>query len=527
MATRMDSLTLRWEMHEGRLVRSPLGRPATIDVMFGEAVAQAPNAPALVDGDLRLSYAALAECVACCAGRLSAMALSSGDRVATLLGNRADFLVLLLAAGRLGIILVPLNIRQSSDEIAYALEDSGASALFCESDLAGRVPPMEEGAACRHIVIVDDETRVWSGSFEPITEAAPPPEDAGCCLIYTSGTTGRPKGAVLTHFGLVANCMAAEQCLDLRDGEVSILAAPASHVTGLVLVLLLMVRVAGKTVFQRQFKAADFLRLAREEGLTYAIMVPAMYKLCLMEPGADRHTLSTWRVGAFGGAPMPEATIDALAQQLPGLSLVNIYGATETTAPSVMMPSQEIRSRTAQVGRPIPFCDIRIMDDEGREVPAGEAGEVWIAGPHIVPRYWNRPDADAQNFVGGYWRSGDIGAIDEDGYLSITDRKKDMINRGGFKIYSIEVENALMRHEAAVEAAVVPRPCPVLGERVVAFVVTRAPVEPQTLRALCATWLSDYKVPDNIEIVAGPLPRNANGKLMKAEMRQWAVERFG
>lgn len=527
MATRMDSQKLRWEVHEGRLVRSPLDRPATLDAMFGQAVARAPAEPAVVDGDLRLSYTELAGCVASCAGRLVAMSLSSGDRVATLLGNRADFLVLLLATARLGLVLVPLNIRQSSDEISYALQDSGASALFCESDLADRLPRLEDNAACRHVVFVDDDKRAWAGSFAAAERAVAVPEDAACCLIYTSGTTGRPKGAVLTHFGLVANCMASQQCLDLRDGEVSILAAPASHVTGLVLVLLLMVRVAGKTVFQRQFKAADFLRLAGQEGLTYAIMVPAMYKLCLMEPGVDEQALSTWRVGAFGGAPMAEATIDALARQLPGLSLVNIYGATETTAPSVMMPPQEIRRRTTQVGRSMPFCDIRIMDDDGREVPTGEAGEVWIAGPQIVPRYWNRPDADAQNFVGGYWRSGDIGAIDEDGYLSITDRKKDMINRGGFKIYSIEVENALMRHEAAIEAAVVPRPCPVLGERVVAFVVTRTPIEPQTLRALCATWLSDYKVPDNIEIVEGPLPRNANGKLMKAEMRQWAVERFG
>ncbi|WP_311269570.1 AMP-binding protein [Sphingobium sp. WCS2017Hpa-17] len=527
MPTLNDPAGLRWEMHGDRVVRCPAIRPLNIDTMFDEAAARCPSVVAAVDGDLRLTYAELSQAVAACAGRLQGLSLARADRVSALLGNRLDFLVLLLATARLGLIFVPMNIRQSSDEIAYALRDSGASALFCETELAERLPRLEDGASCRHVEFVDDDNRIWMGDFEPVPGGESVEEDAPCCLIYTSGTTGRPKGAVLTHFGLVANCIASREGLDLHDGEVSILAAPASHVTGLVLVLLLMVSVAGKTVFLRQFKASQFLQTARQEGLTYAIMVPAMYKLCLMEPSISESSLSSWRVGAFGGAPMPEATIDALAQVLPDLSLVNIYGATETSAPAVMMPSHEIRERASQVGRPLPFCDIRIMDEEGREVPAGEPGEVWIAGPMVVPGYWNRPDADEQGFAGGFWKSGDLGAMDADGYLSLTDRKKDMINRGGFKIYSIEVENALMRHPAVVEAAVVPRSCPVLGERVVAFVVARDSVEAEELRALCAAWLSDYKVPDNIGIVEGSLPRNANGKLLKTEMRGWASERFG
>jgi acyl-CoA synthetase (AMP-forming)/AMP-acid ligase II len=352
-------------------------------------------------------------------------------------------------------------------------------------------------------------------------------EDEPCCILYTSGTTGKPKGAVLTHFGIVTNCIGSEAALELRLQESMILSVPASHVTGLLLVILLAVRVSGKIVIQRQFKAAAFLELAQRERMTYAIMVPAMYNLCLLQPGFTAFDLSSWRVGAFGGAPMPEATIDALSQCVPSLALVNIYGATETTSPAVMMPPGDLRGRTEKVGKPLPYCDIRIMDEAGRELPSGVCGEIWIAGPIIIPYYWNRPDANAADFVGGYWKSGDLGAVDADGYLSLLDRKKDMINRGGFKIYSVEVENVLMRHDAVVEAAVVPCPCPVLGERVEAFAVVNADVNPAELRALCAGLLSDYKVPDHVEIVPGPLPRNANGKLLKGEMRQWAIDRCG
>jgi acyl-CoA synthetase (AMP-forming)/AMP-acid ligase II len=173
------------------------------------------------------------------------------------------------------------------------------------------------------------------------------------------------------------------------------------------------------------------------------------------------------------------------------------------------------------VGKPLPYADIIIMDEDGRQVPPGEQGEIWIAGAMTVPRYWNNPEATEKGFAGGYWKSGDIGAMDAEGYICVLDRMKDMINRGGFKIYSVEVENTLMAHEAVAEAVVVGRPCPVLGERVEAFVVTKEPADDASLRQFCAERLSDYKVPDHVYIVEGPLPRNPNGKLLKNAVREW------
>jgi len=217
---------------------------------------------------------------------------------------------------------------------------------------------------------------------------------------------------------------------------------------------------------------------------------------------------------------MPDATISALTAWNPALKLTNIYGSTETTSPAVMMPSELISARSHQVGRALPYVDLMIMDENGREVPRGEQGEIWLGGPMTVPFYWNDPDATAKGFADGFWKSGDIGILDADGFLTLCDRKKDMINRGGFKIYSVEVENVLMAHPGVIEAGVVGRPCAVLGERTHAFVQANQEISEAELRAWCAERLSDYKVPDGITLCPEPLPRNANGKLLKTDLRQ-------
>ncbi len=268
------------------------------------------------------------------------------------------------------------------------------------------------------------------------------------------------------------------------------------------------------------FKAKDFLALASGERITLTIMVPAMYNLCLLVPDFEARDLSAWRMGGYGGAPMPTATIETLADKLPGLVLMNAYGATETTSPTTVMPSGETAAHLDSVGRVVPCGEVRIMDDGGREVAPGEHGEIWIAGAMVVPGYWRDPEATAQLFTGGYWRSGDIGSLDEDGYLRVWDRIKDMINRAGYKVYSAEVENVLNHHPAVVECAVVARPDPVLGEKVQVFVVAAGDgATERDLAAFCAERMSDYKVPEFFTFLDAPLPRNANGKVLKNELR--------
>jgi O-succinylbenzoic acid--CoA ligase len=316
----------------------------------------------------------------------------------------------------------------------------------------------------------------------------------------------------------------------LGPDERSVLAVPASHVTGLVAMITTLWRTGGTLVLVPQFKAAEFIALAARERITHTMLVPAMYALCLMQPEFGTAELSAWRIGSYGGAAMPRSMIEALAERLPRMTPMNAYGSTETTSPATLMPIGEQAAHLESVGRPVACAHIVVVDDDGREVPPGETGELLIGGPMVVRGYWDNPDASAAGFIAGYWRSGDLGSFDAEGYVRIHDRKKDMINRGGYKIWSIEVENTLVGFPGVIEAAAVGVPCPVLGERVHAFVhmdpATRAAAGEaaalaEAMRRFCAERLADYKVPETVGLSETPLPRNANGKLLKREMRGW------
>jgi long-chain acyl-CoA synthetase len=361
-----------------------------------------------------------------------------------------------------------------------------------------------------------------------LTPAAPPPpapiaEEDSAVILYTSGTTGKPKGAMLSHLNIVHSVIHFARCWGLGERDRALLAVPAAHVTGTVAILLAAVYCGAASVLLGTFKARDFLELAARERITYTLMVPAMYILCLMDPDFDRFDLSAWRVGGFGGAPMPGATIATLAQKLPRLQLANAYGATETTSPATMMPLGHTAGRADSVGQVVPCGEIRIVDEHGRPVPPSTPGEILIRGPMVVKGYWAKPEADAASFTDGFWRSGDIGSIDASGFVRVFDRVKDMINRGGYKIFSAEVENALSFHPGIVECAVVGRPDPVLGERVCAFIVPKSDaVSAEDIRRFCRERMADYKVPELIELIRDPLPRNANGKVQKALLRERA-----
>ncbi len=525
---------MRDEVHFGdRRVRCFAERPASVPAIFEAALERNPDGEALVAGDLRLCYRDLRGLVLRTAAGFAALGVRAGDRVAMLLGNRSEFLSTLLAAQRIGAIAVPLSVREQTPGLRYMLAQSGAKVLVHEAALADRVPEAAclprlghrlsvggaEGAATLERLIAGDA---------PIPPRHEPGEEDTAVILYTSGTTGRPKGALLTHLNIVHSVLHYALAMDLSARDRSLLAVPATHVTGLVAVLLAMVQAGGCTVMMPAFKVRDFLELAARERITHGILVPAMYNLCLLEPEFSGFDLGAWRIGGYGGAPMPEATIAGLRALLPGLQLMNLYGATETTSPATMMPAQQTAGRTDSVGLAVPCGELRIMDPAGREAPRGDPGEVWIGGPMVVPGYWREPELTAAAFAGGFWRSGDIGALDQGGYLRVFDRLKDLINRAGYKVYSAEVENRLCQHPGVLEAAVVARPDPVLGERVQAFVTARAPgLAPEELRAFCAEALADYKVPDVITFGAEPLPRNANGKLIKSVLRERAAREAG
>jgi acyl-CoA synthetase (AMP-forming)/AMP-acid ligase II len=518
---------LRREAHFGRVVTCFAERPAQLNALFAQTLARHAADEALVCAERRISYAELDRCAQRVAAGLARDGLRAGDRIALLCANEPEFVFALLAVFRLGAIAVPINVREQRPELAYVLNQCKARALVFDADLAERIPAPDAlpHLALRYAVGDAPGVRPFAQLVESAAQAPAPAaagEDETAVILYTSGTTGHPKGAMLTHLNLIHSALHFEHCMEFGSAERALLAVPASHVTGLVAIILTMLRTGGCVLMLREFRARAFLELASQERMSYTLVVPAIYNLCLREPDFDNYDLSRWRVGGFGGAPMPEGTIRALAQKLPRLTLVNAYGATETTSPTTSMPLGAQAAHLDSVGVVVPCGEMRVMDDEGREVPPGASGELWIAGPMVVPGYWDNAAATQSEFCGGYWKSGDIGSVDADGYVRILDRKKDLINRGGYKIYCVEVENVLSLHPAVADAAVVSRPDPVLGEKTQAFVFLADPAcSADALRAHCAQHLADYKVPDFITFVEQPLPRNANGKLLKRQLRDF------
>jgi acyl-CoA synthetase (AMP-forming)/AMP-acid ligase II len=506
-----------------RIVPAFCDRPNNIWAMVAEAAAGNPDGEALVCGTSRMSWREVVRRSARIAAGFEKLGLKRGDRVAVLLGNRIEFVLAMFAAAHAGLITVLLSTRQQKPEIAYVLTDCGAKLLIHETALADRLPDPRDVPDLTHRIAVSDE---GDSPFAALLDNAPAPapadvgEEDTAMILYTSGTTGRPKGAMLAHCNVIHSAMIFEACLELTSADRSIAAVPLAHVTGVVANVMSMARCAGTLIIVAEFKAAEYLKIAARERITYTVMVPAMYNLCLLQADFDTYDLSAWRIGGYGGAPMPIATIEKLAAKIPGLKLINAYGSTETTSPSTLMPGELTAAHIDSVGLPCPGARIVVMDADGRELPRGEIGEIWIAGAQVIKGYWNNPQATAESFTGGFWHSGDLGSIDADNFVRVFDRQKDMINRGGLKIYSAEVESVLAGHASVVESAIIAKLCPVLGERVHAVVVTRNDVSIAALRAWCAERLSDYKVPETIELTAAPLPRNANGKVMKRQLRE-------
>ena len=522
-------MSTRLERHFGdRVVRCFHPRPADLNALWREAAARNTAKEAVVSEAGRHTWGELEEQALRAASGLRALGVGKGDRVAALLGNHASFVVAFFATQALGAVFVPIGIREQRPGIAYILAHSGACVLVSDAELRDRWPDAGDVPALRHRLL-SGVPPSHAGAFEALQSHAPLPrceavsEEAVAVVMYTSGTTGLPKGAMLSHFNVIHSVLHYQAVLGLDEEVRGLVAVPLSHVTGLVGLMMVALGLGGTLIIASNFRAPDFLRLAARERMTFTILVPAMIGLCLLQDDFTDHDLSAWQVCGYGGAPMPPATIDRLARQLPSLRLSNCYGATETASPATIMPARLTREHLDSVGLPLPCAEVVVMDEHAHELPSGEVGELWLKGPMVVQGYWNDPQATAANLTAGYWHSGDLGRVDAGGFVHVLDRRKDMINRGGYKVFSVEVENTLCRHPDVLEAAAVARPCPVLGERVHVFIHPREgrAIDVEDLKAFCAERLADYKVPETFTVSAEPLPRNANGKLLKRELREW------
>jgi long-chain acyl-CoA synthetase len=412
--------------------------------------------------------------------------------------------------------------------VGYVLSDCGATMVVTTRARHEQLAHLEATRGVKTWVVVDG-VAPDAVPFEAALDRAPrgvpapaAPSDVAC-LLYTSGTTGVPKGAMISHGNALFNVRSCRLTLGYEAGDVGLLTLPLFHVTGLHSQLLALLACGAEVVLQESYDTRQLLELAATHRVTVLFLVPAIYKLLTLRDDLAGYDLSRVRVAAFGGAPMDTETIAAVERIFPGVHLHNCYGLTECSSLGTVLPHELARSRAPSVGRAVPGTEAQVRDPERLErvLPPGEPGELWLRGPHVVQGYWGDPEKSARALVGGWLRTGDVARIDADGLVYVLDRLKDMINRGGEKIYGLEVENVLYACPGVAEAAVVGVPHPVFGEVPAAFVVPSPGVtpDPEAVRRFCAGRLADFKVPVGVRIV-GSLPRNPGGKVLKAELKQ-------
>ncbi|WP_208948668.1 class I adenylate-forming enzyme family protein [Streptomyces subrutilus] len=540
--------------------RAPVTPPPTVLHAFREAVARAPERTALAYFDGRTPYAeadALSDSVA---GHLAERGIGRGDRVAVMLQNTPHFVLAVLAAWKAGAVVVPLNPMYKAGEVGHILRDSGAAALVCDGRAwSAYLREAAGGTAVRTVLTASDldfqtrdDPRVLDSATAPPAPAdagAPPPaaphvgdlhavarggrpapDDpqltaADTALIsYTSGTSGAPKGAMNPHGALTYNAVRQVTAHPLPEGAAYFALAPLFHITGMVCELAACFANAGTLVLAHRFDAGVVLDAFLEHRPAYTVGPATAFMALAARPEATRDHFASFQVISSGGAPLPPALVERLRGAF-GFYLRNGYGLTECTAPCASVPAHleapvDQASGTLSVGLPGADTVVRILDEQGGEVPFGETGEIAVRGPQVVPGYWGLPADTARSFPDGELRTGDVGFMDPDGWLYVVDRKKDMINASGFKVWPREVEDVLYTHPAVREAAVVGVPDPYRGESVKAYVSLRpgARAEPAELSAYCAERIAAYKYPRQVEILP-VLPKTTSGKILRRELR--------
>jgi long-chain acyl-CoA synthetase len=484
---------------ESKVVRGPdgiaryQGLHRSVLAMLRSSVEKAPNAEAIVEaGGERVSYRQLWERAAETAGGLRSHGIERGDRVAIRFGNGLDWCLAYFGAQLAGAIPVPVNTRFSEPEAEYVITDSG-SKFVCKPG-----SPLPRGPR----LAVEDLS----------------PQDLAA-IFYTSGTTGFPKGAMLTHENLLSNIENCRRVMPIPfDGSVrTLVSVPLFHATGCNCQLLLACAAGGTTVIMPSFNVQTFLKLINEERINSLTSVPAVFWLALNQPSFREVDTTAVRYLSYGGAPTPPDLVARILEAFPNARVGNGFGLTEATAVATFLPHEYARVRPETVGFAAPVVDLKLeqaMDESG-------VGELLIRGPNVVKGYWNKPEATADTFVANWLHSGDLARMDEQGFVQIVDRKKDMVNRGGENVYCVEVENALSAHPAVFEVAVVAVPDEMMGEKVGAVIVLKPGHQADVGEILdfTAERIADFKVPQYAVIRNDLLPRNPGGKILKKRLR--------
>jgi long-chain acyl-CoA synthetase len=514
----------------GRALRTFVQRERSLREKVANAGARG-DVDFMVQGERRISYAEFARRVWGAARGLQQHGLAKGDRLAILSYNCPDWIIALFGATSAGGIGVGLNGWWATEEVEYGLEDSGSRFLVVDEKLYPRVEPvLGKLGGLEKVFFIGDAAPPGTIPIDeiltPHAEAPTTPiaEDDPFVILYTSGTTGRSKGCITTHRGTIAQvtgilfanvagaALSGKPVLPSQGPSqlAALLTSPLFHVGGLHSNLCTQMTIGSKLVFSEgRFDAEQVMALIEREKITTWGAIPTMLHRVVHHPKVRDYDLSTLRAISFGGAPTPPETIDKAREVLPiEPSFANAYGLTETHGVATVNGGKDLLGRKTSIGRPLPILDMRIVDEEGKELPEGQLGELLIQGPTITPGYWNRPDATAETVRDGWLHTGDLGYRDAEGFYFVVDRAKDMILRGGENVYCTEIENTLADHPEIDEAAVVGVPDPELGERVKAIVrrVPGSQLSENAVRSHVAAHLASFKVP---EYPAGKLLKNA------------------
>lgn len=528
--------------------------PQTIRQILELSETQFGHRDYVVYEDERVTYAAQMRAVEHFAGVLSeTYGVKKGDRVAVIMRNYPQWPVAFYAALSLGAIATPMNSWWTGDELEYGLKDSGAKVAVIDDQILGRIeghmdklPDLEgiiiarsEGTHSNPKIKSMEQYIGGANSWAKLAKIGLAPVaiegDDDATIMYTSGTTGRPKGALASHRAIVANMLNSMTCqmrMLLRRGETppepdpneqnaTLLAIPFFHATGAFAIMIPTMLRGDKIVSMYKWDAGQALPMIEAEKVTAVGGVPAIAWQLLEHPDRDKYDLSSIKAISYGGAPSAPELVTTIKKRFPEAAPGNGWGMTETCATATLNIGEDYVNRPDSAGAPPGAVEIKVVDTEGNTLPAGEIGELWCKGPMNCKLYWNRPDATAETFIDGWVVTGDLARIDEEGFLYLVDRAKDMLIRGGENIYCIEVESALYDHPAVMDASVVGIEHKILGQEVGAVVQLKPGMtaSQEELQAHVRKQLAAFKVPVEIQFQADPLPRNANGKILKTELR--------
>ncbi|OIJ94031.1 acyl-CoA synthetase [Streptomyces monashensis] len=494
------------------------GHGSTVDGVLRRSARRTPARLALEYGERRWTYEELDDAVSRAASVLRAQGLAPGDRVAAYGHNSDAYLIAFLACARAGLVHVPVNQNLTGDDLAYLLTQSGSALVLADPDLADRLPH-----GVRLLPLRDDGDSLLARQAQaaPYDGQGPRTEDL-VQLLYTSGTTALPKGAMMTHRALVHEYLSAIAALDLSAGDRPVHALPLYH-SAQMHVFLLPYLAVGATNVILDSPAGDRLFDLIEAGRADSLFAPPTVWIALAgRPDFATRDLDGLRKAYYGASIMPVPVLERLRARLPGLAFYNCFGQSEIGPLATVLAPDEHEGRLDSCGRTVLFVEARVVDDRGADVPDGTPGEIVYRSPQLCEGYWDKPDETAEAFRDGWFHSGDLAVRDADGYFTIVDRVKDVINSGGVLVASRQVEDALYTHEAVAETAVIGLPDDRWIEAVTAVVVPRGEVTEDQLITHVKEKLTAFKAPKRIVFVS-ELPRNASGKILKRELR----DRFG